>query len=106
MTTDRNSPQGKDSVAWGLAADRRPETSWRQTLLFPPDLVTCRLDMGWDRDYGLGMFAAEVFFAASRELIALEVHPVVKASTVHEFLTKAQAWQGKVWLDVMDPEPF
>ena len=86
--------------------DVRGETSWRQTTMYPPEIVTVRLDLGWYRPEDVGMFAGEAWVADTHELLALEVHPTRRYNNLAEFLTCAQEWQKAILHSVMDPEPF
>ncbi len=106
MTINAFSAAEDGSVGRGLPGPNRPSTSWRQTLLVPPELVTLRLDLGWARGPNLGMFAAEAYVSNTRELLALEVHPTRGYSTMQEWLDAAQTWQRAVVLDLFDPDPF
>ncbi len=90
----------------GFAVPSRGETSWRQTLLVPPEQVTVRLDLGWLQHEHLGMFAAEAHVAGTRELLALEVHPIRRYDHMGDWLAQAQTWQGDIVRAVFDVEPF
>ncbi len=106
MTIDGNSMQGEGSVGRVFAVPNRAETSWRQTLLMPPEMVTVRLDLGWYSPEKVGMFAAEASTTGTRELLALEVHPARRYDHLGEWLSAAQRWQGEVVRSLFDPDPF
>jgi len=74
--------------------------------MVPPDLVTIRLDLGWNEAEQAGMFAAEAYVSASRELLALEVHPVRHYQGRQDWLSTAQRWQAEIIRAVYDPDPF
>lgn len=90
----------------GLPLLTRPPTSWKQTLAWPAELVTVRLDIGWYSPERVGMFSGEVYDTATRELLALEVRPFTKALTLEQHVADAQAWQRELLFDVFDPAPF
>lgn len=98
--------QGKDAVGRPSSLLSRSETHWRQTLLVPPEQVTVRLDLGWDARDSVGMFAAEASVSGTRELLALEVHPVAFYPTLSNWIGSALTWQRSVLLDLFDPDPF
>lgn len=98
--------QGKDAVGRPLPALSRGETSWTQTLLVPPEQVTVRLDLGWCQPEHVGMFAAEAFVPGTRELLALEVHPLRRYDHMGDWLEHAQRWQGHIVRAVFDVDPF
>jgi hypothetical protein len=52
------------------------------------------------------MYSAEAFIAATRELLALEVHPVRYYTSIEDYLDQALAWQREVMRDLFDPDPF
>lgn len=106
MTIRGNSAQGEGSVGRGLPVSSMGETSWRQTHLFPPAQITVRLDVGWDRTDCVGMFAGEAWVASTRELLALEVHPLARYDDLELFIGCAQRWQAQLLVDLLDPEPF
>ncbi len=106
MTTNVPLHQGEDAVGRPSPIISRPTTSWRQTSLLPPEQITARLDLGWDWRNHVGMFAMEAFVPATRELLALEVHPAAYYPTFHDWLGLAQRSQGLVVADLFDPEPF
>lgn len=94
------------AVARGLGGDVRGETSWRQSTMYPPEIVTVRLDLGWYRPEDVGMFAGEAWVSTTHELLALEVHPSRRYNNIHEFLTCAQEWQKSLLHDLLNPDPF
>jgi len=98
--------QGEGSVGRGFAGLNRADTSWRQTLLVPPEMVTVRLDLGWYSPDKVGMFAAEAWTAGTRELLALEVHPARRYDHLGDWLGAAQQWQADVVRSLFDPDPF
>jgi hypothetical protein len=55
---------------------------------------------------GAGMFAAEAYVTGSRELLALEVHPVRLYTDLSDFLGCALRWQDDLLRTVFDPDPF
>lgn len=97
---------GDGSGARGLGGPSRAPTSWRQTFLIPPEQITIRLDLGWDRTHRVGMFSAEAYVPGSHELLALEVHPTKRYEGFHAWLDQAQAYQTAIVREVMDPDPF
>ena len=106
MTIEGYSQQGEGSVGRGFAGPSRPATSWRQTLLVPPEIVTVRLDLGWDQPSHVGMFAAEAYVTGSKELLALEVHPLRCYDHLGDWLGRAQQWQADVVRSLFDVDPF
>jgi hypothetical protein len=52
------------------------------------------------------MFAAEAHVAGTRELLALEVHPIRRYDHMGDWLAQAQTWQGDIVRAVFDVEPF
>lgn len=98
--------QGKDAVGRSLPLLSRSSTSWRQTSLIPQEQITVRLDLGWSDAELLGMFAAEAYVPSTRELLALEVHPLCYYDGLEQWLGAAQRWQGAVVRDLFDPNPF
>jgi len=52
------------------------------------------------------MFAAEAHVAGSRELLALEVHPLRRYDHLGDWLEQAQRWQREVVRAVFDVDPF
>ncbi len=106
MTKNVPLHQGKDAVGRPSPLISRPETSWRQTLMVPPELVTVRLDLGWSPGQNVGMFAGEVYVSDSRELLALEVHPARTYTHQEAWLRCAQAWQAEMIRAVFDSDPF
>ncbi len=52
------------------------------------------------------MFAAEAYVTGSRELLALEVHPVRLYTDLSDFLGCALRWQDDLLRTVFDPDPF
>lgn len=106
MTNERDYRQGEGSVDRTLGGDVRGETSWRQTTMYPSEVVTVRLDLGWYRPEDVGMFAGEAWVSTTHELLALEVHPSRRYNNIEEFLTCAQEWQKSILHDCLHPEPF
>ncbi len=106
MTNDVPLHRGEDAVGRSLPAPSRGETSWRQTQLCPPPLVTVRLDLGWHQAEHIGMFAGEVYVSTTRELLALEVHPARHYLLRSDWLSAAQRWQAEMVNAVLDPDPF
>ena len=90
----------------GFGRPSRGVTSWRQTLLVPPEQVTIRLDLGWLHLESLGMFSAEAHVAGTKELLALEVHPIRRYAHMGDWLESAQRWQADVVRTVFDVDPF
>lgn len=74
--------------------------------MYPPSLVTMRLDLGWYPPESVGMYAGEAWVSDTHELLALEVHPVQHYTSLEEFMERAQAWQRTLMRDVMQVEPF
>ena len=106
MTNNVPLHQGEDAVGRPSPINSRPETSWRQTLLVPPELVTVRLDLGWHRKEHVGMFAGEAYVSGTRELLAVEVHPSRRYGEMEDWLGEAQRWQHEIVRAVFDVEPF
>jgi hypothetical protein len=106
LTISGKSNQGEGSVGRGFAGPNRGETSWRQTLLVPAEMITVRLDLGWHGPERIGMFAAEASVSGTRELLALEVHPAHRYDSLDHWLGSAQRWQASVVRDLFDPDPF
>ncbi len=106
MTNGGYSQQGEGSVGRGFAVPSRGATSWRQTLLVPPEQVTVRLDLGWLQPEHLGMFSAEAHVSGSKELLALEVHPIRRYDHLGDWLGSAQQWQADVVRSIFDVDPF
>jgi len=52
------------------------------------------------------MFAAEAFVSGTRELLALEVHPIRRYDHLGDWLGRAQSWQRDVVQSVFDVDPF
>jgi len=52
------------------------------------------------------MFAAEAFVPGTRELLALEVHPLRRYDHMGDWLEHAQRWQGHIVRAVFDVDPF
>lgn len=94
------------SVGKGFPLPSRGERSWRQTSLYPPSLLHVRLDLGWIPSERTGMFAGEAYVPTTRELVALEVHPMRRYANIHAWLGAALEWQGALVVDVFDPDPF
>lgn len=74
--------------------------------MYPPELVTVRLDLGWYRPESVGMFAGEAWISDTHELLAVEVHPIRHYADLHTYLSAAQEWQRSILYAVMDPDPF
>ena len=106
MTNSAKSSAEDGFSGRGFGLPSRGETSWRQTLLVPPEQVTVRLDLGWLQPEHLGMFAAEAFVSGTRELLALEVHPIRRYDHLGDWLGRAQSWQRDVVQSVFDVDPF
>lgn len=105
LTSGGKRTSGEHSVRRALPDLRRAPTEWRQTMLWPQELVTVRLDVGWYRPEGVGMFSGEVYITDTRELLAMTVRPFVKDLTLGQHIAEAQAWQKELLHDVFDP-PF
>ena len=74
--------------------------------MLPPDLVQCRLDVGWLAQERRGMTAIEAYVPGTRELLALEVHRLGLYDSLAHFLGEASKRQCDVLRDLFDPDPF
>lgn len=106
MTTSGKSNQGEGSVGRGLPDLSGVATSWRQAGLFPSSLVQVRLDVGWDADHRVGMFAAEAFVPTTKELLAMEVVPSTRYDSLQQFCGVAGERHVLLLTDLFDPDPF
>jgi hypothetical protein len=52
------------------------------------------------------MYSAGAFVSQSRELLALEVHPIRRYPDRHAWLEAAQRWQASIVYSLFDPDPF
>jgi len=52
------------------------------------------------------MFAAEAYVTGSKELLALEVHPLRCYDHLGDWLGRAQQWQADVVRSLFDVDPF
>jgi hypothetical protein len=52
------------------------------------------------------MFSAEAHVSGSKELLALEVHPIRRYDHLGDWLGSAQQWQADVVRSIFDVDPF
>lgn len=106
MTISGRSHQGEGSVGVGFSVPSRPETEWYQGRLMPLTQATLRLDLGWDEQELVGMFAMEASTPGTRELLALRVVPIRHYLSIGDWLYEAQTEQRRMVMALFDPDPF